>query len=251
MVSAGLWAAGLSWMFPMMASMTILNKYFLGADRTDWLMRLYCSGQVRLTGSRWRAVVHPDVHPTTSYAFFQNHVSILDHVTLYCATPHFKQGIELEEHFKIPLYGPWTQSRGTIPVKKGAASLRELRERVRAETRRGHSIIGFPEGTRTRTGLPGRFRAGLFYIARDLGLPIVPVSVTGMFEVLPKGSWLIRPGQDVTVHCLAPVLTVGLRNEEIPGLVRQVQASIAAPIQAYYQERNQEGAGIAPQQRRS
>jgi hypothetical protein len=90
-------------------------------ERTEWLSRLYCRGQVAMTGARWRSVVDPAVDPARPYLFACNHVNLLDHVTMYNSTPHFKQGLELESHFKIPVYGWFMKQRGTIPVKKGVA----------------------------------------------------------------------------------------------------------------------------------
>ena len=58
-----------------------------------------------MLGTRLRHEVHPDVDPARPYMFVQNHVNLLDHCTVYNATPHFKQGVELAKHFEIPVYG--------------------------------------------------------------------------------------------------------------------------------------------------
>lgn len=227
--SAVLWLLGLLWLVPMMTLMMLLGL-FLHPRRTDAVSRLYCRGQVCATGSRWRAVVHPDVNPATPYFFAQNHVNLLDHVTMYPATPHFKQGIELREHFRIPVYGWFMRARGTIAVDRGASGARALTEAVAAEVAKGHSLLGFPEGTRTLDGRVGRFRKGLFRVARDAGLPVVPVAVVGMFDVLRKGSLHLRPG-DVTVHVLAPIPTAGLADAELDVLAERVRAQIAALVE--------------------
>lgn len=233
--SAVLWGAGVSWLVPMLGTMGALNATVLPSHRTEWLNRLYCRGQVALTGSRWRAVVHPDVDPDQPYLFAQNHTNLLDHVALYPATPHFKQGLELEKHFRIPVYGWFMKARGTIPVRGGRdGQTPAIMERMRSEVARGHSILAFPEGHRTLDGRVGPFRKGVFFIARDLGLPIAPVSVTGMYRVLRKGSWLIRPGYDVTVYVDAPIPTAGLTDAEIPALAERVREVIAGRVDAYW-----------------
>lgn len=225
-LSVGLWTAGLAWMIPMLTTMTAVSAV-VPPWRTEWLNRLYCRGQIALTGSRWKAVVHPDVDPEAPYLFAQNHVNHFDHVSLYCATPHFKQGLELEDHFKYPVYGWFMRKRGTIPVRRGRdGQTPEIMDRMRAEIARGHSILAFPEGTRTLDGLPGTFRKGVFFIARDLGIPIVPVAVTGMYEVMRKGSLVIRPGHTVTVYCEKPVPTVGVPDSEIGDLAEHVRSVI-------------------------
>ena len=235
--AVALWGAGVSWLVPMMGSM-MLAQTFRRSDQIEWLNRLYCWGQVRLTGSKWRSVVHPAIDPNRQYMFCQNHVNHFDHCTMYNATPHFKQGIELAKHFEYPVYGWFMRQRGTIPVHPRAKDgLEQLREGIRAEVERGHSILAFPEGHRSRDGRVRPFKRGLFVVARDLGLPIVPVAVTGMQDVMRADSWVIRPGHTVTVHCEEPVETAGVSDEEIPALMERVRAPIVRHVEEYLAQR--------------
>jgi 1-acyl-sn-glycerol-3-phosphate acyltransferase len=240
-ISGALWAAGLSWMIPVMGSM-MAAAVVKESDQTDWLNRLYCRGQLALTGARWTAVVHPDIDPDQPYVFCQNHVNLLDHVTMYCATPHFKQGLELSDHFDIPVYGWFMRQRGTIPVYRGSRdAFDKLKEGFAREVAKGHSILAFPEGTRSRTGRVGKFRKGVFMAAAELGIPVVPVAVTGMYEILRPGSKLFRPGREVTVYCDAPIATAGLSAGEVPALARRVQAVVSERVDRYW-ERRMDGA---------
>jgi 1-acyl-sn-glycerol-3-phosphate acyltransferase len=234
-LSAGAWLAGVSWLVPLMG-LQMLGHSALGPDRIQWLERLYTRGQVALTGSRWRAVVDPRVDPARQYVFFQNHVNHLDHCTMYCATRHFKQGVELEEHFRYPVYGAFMRSRGTLPVRRGqVGDLRALCEAMRAEIERGHSLLVFPEGTRTLTGHLGDFQQGVFWIAQQLGVPIVPVTVTGMYRVMRKGSLLIRPGYDVTVYCDAPIEVAGnTGRRQLRETMQRVQDVMTARLDGYW-----------------
>jgi len=236
-LSVALWAVGLAWMVPVMAAM-MLFALFVPSDRTDWLNRLYCWGQIRLTGARYRVVVHPDVDPDRAYIFCQNHVNLLDHVTMYNATPHFKQGLELASHFDIPVYGWFMRQRGTIPVYKGRRdAIDKLREGFAAELGVGHSILAFPEGTRSRSGRVGKFRKGVFMAAVELGAPVVPVSVTGMYEILRPGSKLFRPGREVTVTIHQPIETEGMTHRDAAALARRVQAVVAQRVDDYWESK--------------
>jgi 1-acyl-sn-glycerol-3-phosphate acyltransferase len=237
-ISAGLWAAGIAWLVPMMGLQIAMHR-LVGPDNMQWLERLYTRGQVFLTGSRWRAVVDPAIEPNRAYLFFQNHVNHLDHCTMYAATRHFKQGVELEDHFRYPVYGAFMRSRGTLPVKPGSPRhLIQLRDQMKAELARGHSLLVFPEGTRTLTGQLGEFQTGVFRIARETQAPIVPVTVTGMYRVMRKGSLLIRPGYDVTVYCDAPIETRGLSRADVPQLMASVRAVMERRLNAYWAESN-------------
>jgi 1-acyl-sn-glycerol-3-phosphate acyltransferase len=235
-LSAALWGAGLGWLVPMMGLQMALYRV-VDPRRLQWLERLYTRGQVALTGSRWRAVVHPSIDPQRPYAFFQNHVNHLDHCTLYSATPHFKQGVELEEHFRYPIYGTYMKSRGTLAVRRGdAGQLRELIVGMRREVARGASLLIFPEGTRTLDGHLGALQPGMFRLVQQLGLPIVPVTVTGMYRVMRKGSYLIRPGHQVTVYCDEPIETAGLRRHDVPQLIERVRQVMSSRLDAYWRE---------------
>jgi 1-acyl-sn-glycerol-3-phosphate acyltransferase len=235
-VSAGMWALGVAWLAPMLALQMALYRK-VAPDRLQWLERLYTRGQVALTGTRWHAVVDPRIDPNQPYAFFQNHVSHIDHCTLYSATPHFKQGVELAEHFRYPVYGAYMRSRGTIPVgRESISQLRDLQRRMRDEVERGHSLLVFPEGTRTLDGHVGELQPGVFRIVQQLGMPIVPVTVTGIYRVMRKGSYLIRPGYDVTVYCDAPIETRATTRKELPELIARVRNTMESRLDAYWGE---------------
>jgi 1-acyl-sn-glycerol-3-phosphate acyltransferase len=234
--SVVLWILGIAWIVPMLVLLTPLHTLFpIGA--IQYLDRFYTWGQVRLLLCRWRCTVHPDVDPNQPYIFMQNHTNHFDHVMMYNATGQIKQGLELREHFKYPFYGWFMKARGTIPVDKGRNGQSErVMDHIRSEVDKGHSILAFPEGTRTKTGHVGPLRRGTFFIARDLGIPIVPVTVTGTYDVMQKGSLILRPFKRVTVHYLAPIPTKDITDEALPELIERVQAAMSAPLDAYWAE---------------
>ncbi|MGB5350976.1 MAG: lysophospholipid acyltransferase family protein [Polyangiales bacterium] len=232
-VSLFIWMIAGGFLVLSLSLLTVLYK-FVKPDRVQPLERLYCKLQLALTFNRQSHHVHPDVDPATAYIFIQNHSSHLDHVAMYTATPHFKQGIELDSHFDYPFYGWFMKARGTIPVPKDrAGALDALRTAVRAEVDAGHSILGFPEGHRTKTGHVGPFYDGLFRIAIELGVPVVPVAVTGLFDVLHKGSLVIRPGNEVRVYVEGPISTEGLTEDDIARLRDRVRNAIAGRVDAH------------------
>ncbi|HEY6878352.1 MAG TPA: lysophospholipid acyltransferase family protein [Polyangiales bacterium] len=233
-VGLATWAPGLSFLTTMMSTLMVVQR-FVPSDRIEWLTRVYTRGQLHAIGTRVNYVVHPEIDPERVYMFAQNHVNMVDHCTVYDGTPHFKQGIELASHFETPFYGWFMKQRGTIPVYRDKRDAQaRLLESVRSEVERGHSILAFPEGTRTRTGRVGKFKSGLFRIAHALELPIVPVAVTGMFEVMRTGEPYIHPGLRVTVYLDRPVETRGTPVSELPRLIESVRQTIVNRVDNYY-----------------
>lgn len=231
--SAWAWAAS-GWFILTMGPLLMFLQLFIRPDRLDVLNRFGARVLVRISWLRWRAVVHPDVDPGRPYVFCQNHVNHFDFVVLYRATAHFKQGLELEDHFSWPVYGWFMKQRGTIPVKSGKkGQTDDIKKHFTSEIGKGHSILAFPEGMRTRDRRVGPFKTGVFFIARDLGIPVVPVAVTGMQDVMRADSWLIRTGREVTVYCEKPIETAGLTDEEVVEMVQRVREPIVRRVDDY------------------
>lgn len=237
LMSAALWTAGVSWLLPWTTVMMALHKT-VGAHRIEGVSRVFTRGQVALTGSKIRYVVDPAVDENEQYMFAQNHINHFDFVTMYNATKHFKQGIELEKHFKYPIYGWFMKSRGTIPVAMDRKTrLPRLTAGMQHEIDSGRSLLVFPEGTRTVDGSIKPFKRGVFQIARDMGISVVPTTVTGMFEVMRKGSLLIRPGNEITVYCDKPVSFAGLSDDELQAKIDEVRNVMVGRMNTYLAER--------------
>ena len=91
------------------------------------------------------------------------------------------------------------------------------------------SLIIFPEGTRSPDGRIGRFKGGVFLLAIESQLPIVPISVSGTRHIMLKGRLMTCPGDvDVTVHAAIP--TTGLTREDARALADQVRKTVEQDV---------------------
>jgi 1-acyl-sn-glycerol-3-phosphate acyltransferase len=161
---------------------------------------------------------HPRFQHGRVSMFMMNHTSILDaHVACWAIRMAFC-GIQHEHHFNVPVYG-WLMKKGNgIGVTKGGAGQAEkIAAQVRDRVERKISILGFPEGRRTQNGRILPFRRGMFIIARDAGIPVVPLCVRGLWQILRKGEWVVRPGE-LDVFVGPQIETAGLSDDEVGAL---------------------------------
>jgi len=97
--------------------------------------------------------------------------------------------------------------------------------------RNGTSVIFFPEGTRSRTGQMGEFKKGAFIMAIDMGIPILPITITGTDKILPPGTINLMPGRAVmTIH--PPISVEGYTLENITDLMGKVRSVIQEGLDA-------------------
>ncbi len=104
--------------------------------------------------------------------------------------------------FRLPVYGTFMKRAGYLNSERLHGE--QLLDAAEKLLREGASVIFFPEGTRSISGLPGRFHAGAFLLAMRTNTPVVPVCFNGTGRMLPKGSLLLRP-EPFTVRLLPPV----------------------------------------------
>lgn len=127
--------------------------------------------------------------PGQSYVFVANHQSMFDVWLVYGWLPVIFKWLMKAELRKVPFVGTGCKAAGHIFIdrRNTKAALESLKE-VEKQLVNGVCTVIFPEGTRSLNGEVGRFKRGAFQIAWDLGLPIIPLSLDGCFEALPKGK---------------------------------------------------------------
>jgi len=176
------------------------------------IARLWGRVVLRLAGARLR-IEGADTIPRQSYVVMSNHESALDIPALLAALPSWLrvQFLAKRSLFRIPFFGIVLRALGFIPVDRDdGGSAREMFERTLERIHRGHSVLVFPEATRSADGTLLPFSRGGFLVALRSHLPILPVGIQGSRSVLPPSSRSLRPGE-IVVRVGDPIPADGLK----------------------------------------
>jgi 1-acyl-sn-glycerol-3-phosphate acyltransferase len=159
------------------------------------------------------------------FVFAPNHQSHLDILVLLGHLPGRTRFAAKRELWRHPVVGGVLDTLGMIPIDRVHPE-RAVEELTRAAAER-HSLVVFPEGTRSRTGALLPFKKGAFALAIGAGLPVVPVVCRGTRRLMPRGSRLAVVPGDVEIVIEAPVPTAGLTYDDRDALADTVRAAIA------------------------
>lgn len=229
--SAFFWVVSVLHFFPGCGALVAVGLV-VHPRRLEPLLRFLCRNVVRCTGARYVVRRTSGFDPKRTCFFVVNHVEIFDPFLIYPALGQRARGVELETHFRVPVYG-WLMKRwGNIPVPAvpTRVGLETMRTRAQETIAAGTSLIVFPEGTRTRTGDVGQFKTGLFRLAIELGAPVVPVSLAGAYALKRVGSWRLSPAT-VVVHVHDPIETKGMTNADARTLAERVRDIIRGSVE--------------------
>lgn len=172
-----------------------------------------------------------NIDPNTSYVILANHQGIIDIVALYGHWLRQFRWVMKQELRKVPALGAACAALGFVFVdRSNPRRAYESLERAKPELKDGVSVLFFPEGTRSPDGQLLPFKKGGFQMARQLGLPILPVSITGSRLIAPRGTIFIVPGTvDITIHPPVPIATSAAAERELMGEVREAILSGLSP----------------------
>lgn len=157
---------------------------------------------------------HENIDKKQSYVFVANHQGSFDIFLIYGFLGRNFKWMMKKSLRKIPFVGKACESAGFIFVDK--SSPRKIYETIKkAENvlQGGTSLVVFPEGARTYTGRMANFKKGAFFLADQLQLPVVPLTINGSFNVFPRTAKLLtwHPMQ-LTIH--KPIYPLGKKGED-------------------------------------
>jgi len=166
-----------------------------------------------------------------SYVFMPNHESFLDGPVMVMVIPQSVRVIVKKSVFATPVLGWAMLHVGCVPVDRRAegGGIKSIEKAARYIREKGYSFLIFPEGTRSLDGKLQRFRKGGFFLAIMSGTPIVPVTIGGTFELMPKGQFGAKRGT-VSAVFHPPVLVDGYSEGNVAELVEKVREAIRSGL---------------------
>jgi len=189
-------------------------------DATGWasarIARAWGERIVRACGGKIEAAGIERLDPNEVYIFAGNHQSYLDIPALLSVMPLRMGFLAKSSLFKIPVFNQAMFATGSVPLHRHEPrrAVRELKEAAR-RLDAGQSIFIFPEGTRSRTGRLQPFLSGSLKLARDSGRPLVPVAITGTFDLLPPGRWVLSRPRTAKIVIGEPIDPHGHRKADL------------------------------------
>ena len=172
-----------------------------------------------------------------SYVFVANHQGSFDIFLIYGFLNRNFKWMMKQALRKVPFLGfACARSHQIFVDKRGPSKIRKTYEQAREILKEGYSVTVFPEGARTFTGHMAQFKKGAFALADELQLPVVPITINGSFDVLPrmKGfNFITWHPLSLTIH--EPIYPVGQGPENIDATMRQAYDSVMSSLVTKYQ----------------
>lgn len=193
---------------------------FQGTRIYAWLILKLCGVRLRVRGKE-------NIQPGQRYVILSNHASYFDPPALVLALGLQYRWVIKKELRKVPLFGLALETSRNLFIdrSRGSDALESIKRGV-AQLPEGTSILIFPEGTRSWDGKLLPFKKGGFVIARDGQLPILPVTIRGSHDRLPKGHAAFTSGQiEIVIH---PPMATGVLP--LDDLMTDVRNSIASSL---------------------
>ncbi|HEY7351182.1 MAG TPA: lysophospholipid acyltransferase family protein [Terriglobales bacterium] len=202
------------------------------------VMPLYRAGTwigkagVWIAGVRVQMVGLQLLDRSRTYVFMSNHVSNIDPPLLIPRIPRRTSVMVKQELFKFPILGRAMRMGELVPVDRGNRDAGIAAVRAAAEVvKHGIHMTIYVEGHRSWDGKLLPFKKGPFYLAEECNVPVVPVTIAGTHEAMPKGRFSIQPGPvTITFHQPIEPAEFGSREE----LMEKVRVAIESGLPEQY-----------------
>ena len=172
-----------------------------------------------------------------SYVFVANHQGAFDIFLIYgflCRNFKWMMKWQLK---KIPFVGYACKKSHQIFVdKRGPSKVKETYDTARKTLSSGMSVVVFPEGSRSFTGHMGVFKKGAFMLADELQLPVVPITINGSFNIMPRTrDWHFANWHPLSLTIHQPIYPVDKGPRNIQAIMHQSYDSVMSALVPEYQ----------------
>ena len=181
----------------------------------------------RVLGIRVEVFGREGVDRKAPHIYMANHLSFLDGPLLFGLIPQRVRVILKKQVFRLPVIGQGMRYVGFVPVdRKGVrGGKKSIDIAAGLMQARAYSYLIFPEGTRSRDGRMQAFKRGGFFLALASRASIIPISIEGTYELMPRGTLFAAKGRvKVTFHPSVPV--DGYSQENIHLLIDRVRGVV-------------------------
>ncbi len=190
------------------------------------IARLWARASIWATGSRVTVRGEEILrrHPVAVYA--ANHTSYIDTPVIFAALPFQFRILAKKELWQMPFIGWYLNRSGQIAIDTTNAhsTLSSLGAGVKA-LRAGMPLFVFPEGRRTDTGELNPFLSGAAFLAIRAQVPLIPIALTGGYDLLPIHSRHFYP-VPLTISAGEPIETRGMTMRQADELTAKLRAAI-------------------------
>lgn len=165
--------------------------------------------------------------PDGPVLFVSNHEGNFDIPTLLSTIPKPFGFISKKEVNKFPIIPMYMEEMNCVFLDRTdrRSALKSITDTIE-KLKEGHSILIFPEGTRSKGQSMSEFKAGFMRIAKDADVPILPIAIHGTSDIMEKNNNKVKPAM-VTVQLLDPVSVDVLRDMKPKEAITMIQTQIA------------------------
>ncbi|MBR4871630.1 MAG: 1-acyl-sn-glycerol-3-phosphate acyltransferase [Alistipes sp.] len=171
-----------------------------------------------------------NIDPHKAYVMVLNHNSMVDILSIYNLPLVFKW-VSKKEVYRIPIVGQLLYAHGDIVINRASAkeAMQLVHTRGLEWLKKGASVSIFPEGTRSKDGEIHNFKAGAFILAKDAGVPILPIVLDGTNTMVHKG-WLVNWRNKITIRILPAIPAEEVQNRDIKDIMSQVREDMVETL---------------------
>ena len=192
---------------------------------SKWAMR-----SVKVSGAKVNVYGLENIPPEIPVVFVSNHQGNFDTALFMSYINKPKGYIAKIEMKKVPIISTWMEYMNCVfmdrsNLRKSAQAIIEGIKILKS----GHSLVIFPEGTRSKGGPVGEFKAGSFKLATKAKVPIIPVTIDGSYKLMEKNKNRIKPGE-VNMYIHPMINTSELTSGELKELPVRVKDIICSKL---------------------